>query len=143
MHAALGITIFNKKKILCKSISFKFILLPFLTLSLSNIPVEREPTARMMNTLFIKIKDTQRTVVFQILFLSTSKKGQMAFCLPSNLVNTLPLCFFEFASRYGYGQCCGSGMFIPDPDFYLFRIPDLGSRDPDPKTATKERGEKK
>jgi hypothetical protein len=33
-------------------------------------------------------------------------------------------------------QCCGSGMFIPDPDFYPSRIPD-------PKTATKERGEKK
>jgi hypothetical protein len=31
-------------------------------------------------------------------------------------------------------------MFIPDPDFYPSRIPDLGS---DPKTATKERGEKK
>jgi hypothetical protein len=30
-------------------------------------------------------------------------------------------------------QCCGSGIFIPD----------LGSRIPDPKTATKERGEKK
>jgi hypothetical protein len=25
-------------------------------------------------------------------------------------------------------QCCGSGMFIPDPDFYPSRIPDLGSR---------------
>jgi len=33
-------------------------------------------------------------------------------------------------------QCCGSGMFIPDPDFYPSRIPD-------PKTATKERDEKK
>jgi hypothetical protein len=33
-------------------------------------------------------------------------------------------------------QCCGSGMFIPDPDFYPSRIPD-------PKTATKESGEKK
>ncbi len=33
--------------------------------------------------------------------------------------------------------CCGSGMFIPDPDFTH-----LGSRIPDPKTATKERGEK-
>jgi hypothetical protein len=33
-------------------------------------------------------------------------------------------------------QCCGSGMFIPDPDFYPSGIPD-------PKTATKERGEKK
>jgi hypothetical protein len=34
-------------------------------------------------------------------------------------------------------------MFIPDPDFYPFRIPDPGSRIPVPKTATKERGEKK
>jgi hypothetical protein len=33
-------------------------------------------------------------------------------------------------------QCCGSGMFIPDPDFYPSRISD-------PKTAAKERGEKK
>ncbi len=39
---------------------------------------------------------------------------------------------------------------IPDPEFYPSRIPDpgsrisdLGSRIPDPKTATKERGEKK
>ncbi len=28
-------------------------------------------------------------------------------------------------------QCCGSGMFIPDPDFYPSRIPDPGSRIPD------------
>jgi hypothetical protein len=34
-------------------------------------------------------------------------------------------------------------MFIPDPDFYPFRIPDPGFRIPDPKTVTKERGEKK
>jgi hypothetical protein len=47
-------------------------------------------------------------------------------------------------------QCCGSGMFIPDPDFYPSRISDPGSRIsdpgsriPDPKTATKERSEKK
>jgi hypothetical protein len=44
-------------------------------------------------------------------------------------------------------QCCGSGMFIPDPDFYPSRIPDSdpGSRTriPDQKTAAKERGEKK
>ncbi len=26
------------------------------------------------------------------------------------------------------GQCCGSGMFITDPDIYPSRIPDLGSR---------------
>jgi hypothetical protein len=32
---------------------------------------------------------------------------------------------------------------IPNPDFYPSRIPDLGSRIPDPKTATKERDEKK
>jgi hypothetical protein len=32
---------------------------------------------------------------------------------------------------------------IPDPDFYPSRIPDPGSWIPDPKTATKERGEKK
>ncbi len=32
---------------------------------------------------------------------------------------------------------------ILDPDFYPSRIPDLGSQIPDPKTATKERGEKK
>jgi hypothetical protein len=33
-------------------------------------------------------------------------------------------------------QCCGFGMFLPDPEFYPFRIPD-------PKTKTKERGKKK
>ncbi len=33
-------------------------------------------------------------------------------------------------------QCCGSGMFIPDLDFYPSRIPY-------PKTSTKKRGEKK
>jgi hypothetical protein len=31
-------------------------------------------------------------------------------------------------------KCCGSGMFIPDPDFYPYRIPD-------PTTALKEEGE--
>jgi hypothetical protein len=35
-----------------------------------------------------------------------------------------------------YNRCVKSGMFIPDPDFYLSRIPD-------PKTAMKDRGEKK
>ncbi len=34
-------------------------------------------------------------------------------------------------------------MFIPDPDFYPSRFPDPGSRIPDPKTARKERDEKK
>ncbi len=40
-------------------------------------------------------------------------------------------------------QCCGSGMFIPDPGSWFLPIRDPGSRIPDPKTATKERGEKK
>jgi hypothetical protein len=35
---------------------------------------------------------------------------------------------FPFPLWYGsclvHWQCCGSGMFIPDPDFYSFRIPD-------------------
>jgi hypothetical protein len=35
-------------------------------------------------------------------------------------------------------QCCGSGMFIPDPDFYPSRIPDLGS-----KNSNKSEGWKK
>ncbi len=33
-------------------------------------------------------------------------------------------------------------MFIPDPDFYPSRISDPGSRNPDPKTAMKDIGEK-
>jgi hypothetical protein len=40
-------------------------------------------------------------------------------------------------------QCGGSGMFIPDPGSWFLPIPDPGSRIPDPKTATKERGEEK
>jgi hypothetical protein len=34
-------------------------------------------------------------------------------------------------------------MFIPDSDFHPSRIPDSKSGTPDPKTATKDRGEKK
>ncbi len=46
--------------------------------------------------------------------------------------------FWSFLSEInqGSGQFCGSGMFIPDSDFYPSRIPD-------PKTAAKKRGEKK
>jgi hypothetical protein len=47
-------------------------------------------------------------------------------------------------------QCCGSGMFIPDPRSRILifthpgsHISDLGSLIPDPKTATKERSETK
>ncbi len=46
---------------------------------------------------------------------------------------------WDFTSK----QCCGSGMFIPDPGSWFLPIPDPGSRIPDPKIATKERGEKK
>jgi hypothetical protein len=34
----------------------------------------------------------------------------------------------KFREKNRDKQCCGSGMFIPDPDFYPSRIPDLGSR---------------
>jgi hypothetical protein len=42
-------------------------------------------------------------------------------------------------------QCCGSGMFIPDPDFYRSRIPDPGSRIPNPgsKNSNERQGWKK
>ncbi len=41
-----------------------------------------------------------------------------------------------------HNQCCGSGMFIPDPNLYPSRIPNLGSRISDPKQKQK-RGVKK
>jgi hypothetical protein len=41
-----------------------------------------------------------------------------------------------------FRQCCGSGIFIPDPGYGFLPIPDPGSRIPDPKTGTKERGGK-
>ena len=44
---------------------------------------------------------------------------------------------------YGSVADPGSLSRIPDPDFYPSRIPDLGCRFPDPKTAMKDRGEKK
>ncbi len=46
-------------------------------------------------------------------------------------------------SELGIRQCCGSGMFIPDPGSWFLLIPDPGSRIPDPKTGTKESGETK
>jgi hypothetical protein len=55
------------------------------------------------------------------------------------------LCDVIFVCRSVHAclQCGGSGMFIPDPDFYPSRISDLGSRILDPKTAMKDIGEKK
>jgi hypothetical protein len=55
----------------------------------------------------------------------TGEAGQASACSTGNI-------------SVGEEQCCGSGMFIPDPDFTH-----PGSLIPDPKTATKERGEKK
>jgi hypothetical protein len=39
-------------------------------------------------------------------------------------------------------QCCGSGIFIPDPGSRILIFTHPGSRIPDPKTATKEKGKK-
>ncbi len=43
------------------------------------------------------------------------------------------LFFFLIYPNFSEKQCCGSGMFIPDPDFLPI---------PDPKTGRKERSEK-
>ncbi len=53
------------------------------------------------------------------------------------------ICFIRGSANISQNQCCGSGRFIPDPGSWLLPIPDPGSRIPDPKTATKERSEKK
>ncbi len=52
----------------------------------------------------------------------------------------LSLCVHTFKSFFFFTviQCCGSGMFIPDRDFPS-RIPNLGSRIPDPTTPNKKR----
>ncbi len=48
-------------------------------------------------------------------------------------------CFLDPLCLHGV---CGFGMFIPDPDFFPFRIADLGFRILDPTTASKEEGGK-
>ncbi len=75
------------------------------------------------------------------------RSGRIHIILPTrpdwhNKIRWLPVLSFENLKNAlkDLLQCCGSGMFIPDPDFYPSRIPDLGSRIP--KTWTKERGEK-
>jgi hypothetical protein len=52
------------------------------------------------------------------------------------LYDTLSFIYFGPRHLHFFSQCCGSGTFIPDHDFYPSWIPD-------PKTATKERGVKK
>ncbi len=69
--------------------------------------------------------------------------------LPTILQNIYFYCSYTVqkkflkAMRGHLEQCCGSGMLIPDPGSWFLPIPDPGSRIPDPKTATKKRGEKK
>ncbi len=41
-----------------------------------------------------------------------------------------------------FSQCCGSGIFIPDPDFYPSRIPDPGSRISDPGSKNSNKRER-
>jgi hypothetical protein len=45
---------------------------------------------------------------------------------------------FTIRVWFMYNHCCGSGMFIPDPDFYPFRIPDLGSRNSNKREGSKK-----
>jgi hypothetical protein len=60
-----------------------------------------------------------------------------------DIILKVPKCEICDSSNFNdFLQCGGSGMFIPDPDFYPSRIPDPGSWIPDPKTATKDRSEK-
>ncbi len=76
-------------------------------------------------------------------FSTATHKNSRPFCLHSDWFFILEAwkqkTMFSWAGD-NYKQCGGSGMFIPDPDFYPSRIPD--PRIPDPKTATTERGEK-
>jgi hypothetical protein len=66
-----------------------------------------------------------------------------------SILRVIPVCTAESGSctlhqtvaiteggRNTYSQCCGSEIFIPDPDFYSSQIPDPGSKT----TATKEEG---
>jgi hypothetical protein len=59
----------------------------------------------------------------------------------STVPDWVPLSWYRYRTALGNGilihsgtgchtvrQCGGSGMFIPDPDFFLSRITDLGSR---------------
>jgi hypothetical protein len=70
-------------------------------------------------------------------------------CIPLGKILGTPLASFDkkraMQERYNR-QCCGSGIngirYVYPGSLFL-PIPDPGSRIPDPKTATKERGEKK
>ncbi len=74
---------------------------------------------------------------FRDLIVKTCFLWQYYFFLRSDFSN------FQMG-KIKFRQCCGSGMFIPDPGswFFFLPIPDPGSRISDPKTGRKERGEK-
>ncbi len=55
-----------------------------------------------------------------------NKKVPISWKKPS--VNEMEFAQENFEAVFSENQCCGFGMFIPDPDFYPSRIPDLGSR---------------
>jgi hypothetical protein len=61
----------------------------------------------------------------------------------SNTIKATKINVYKKRIRTGSVADPGYLFRIPDPNFYPFWIPDPGSRIPDPKTATKERGEKK
>jgi hypothetical protein len=67
-----------------------------------------------------------KTQLGQVICYRQGRGGHAVECINGELSSTV-----LFAV-----QCCGSGKFIPDPDFYPSRIPD-------PKTVTNERGENK
>ncbi len=64
--------------------------------------------------------------------LGTPIKKQEEYGGVETLERTVALLRTNMAAERGlegdWNQCCGSGIFIPDPDFYPSRIPDLGSR---------------
>jgi hypothetical protein len=58
-------------------------------------------------------------------------------CLRRSSFTSFPALVQAGHFYYVWYQCCGSGLFIPDPNFFPSRIPDPGSKrfripDPDP-----------
>ncbi len=83
------------------------------------------------------------TKICQKIWFSAFHKG---FCTLAGLIFNITYFKYSFHVKIQLfvilKQCCGSRMFIPDPGSWFLPIPDPGSRIPDPKTATEERGQK-
>jgi hypothetical protein len=95
------------------------------------------------------VQNLKGPVDFEVRTWITKKRLFDAEALPSihasihrSLVSPTALYVTKVPSNKAYKQCCGSGMFVLDPDFYLSWITDLRSRIPDPSTATTEKREK-